>query len=78
MTNTTHRLIPKHEPGDYRFGQILVNALCAAGYLKQISVPSDVNDESYGEKEAYLVTGEDLYYLENDKLEEILQDFLKA
>jgi hypothetical protein len=78
MTNTTPRIIPEEKISDLRFGQLLILALDRSGQLKQISVPSDVNDEKYGEGVAYRVTGTDLFYLENDKLEEILQDYLKA
>jgi hypothetical protein len=75
---TPTRIIPQDRIKGLRFGQLLLAALMDGGYLKQIPVPTgDINDEKYGITDmAYLVSGVDLFYLENEQLEEILQNFL--
>lgn len=80
MTKTTTRIIPGDKVDGLRFGQLLINALCKSGHLEQVNIPTDdINDEKYGRTDiAYVVRGTDLFYLENDKLEELLQDFLKT
>ena len=72
------RIIPKANIEGLRFGQLLINALDMSGHLEPIVIPRDINDEKFGEGDvAYVVKGVDLFYLKNDKLETILQDFLK-
>lgn len=66
--NRTMRIIPKDKIEGMRFGQLLVNVLAKNGHM------SWQTDGKGGLK--YEVTGRDLFYLENDDLEKMIQDYL--
>lgn len=60
-----------------RFGQLLVNALEHSGNLQVFQVPQDINSDRDNRVKEYLVTGTDLFYIENDELEAIIQQYLQ-
>lgn len=61
------RIIPEQKIEQLRFGQLLINALVWGGYLKPV-----VTADSY----SYAVSKLDPFYIENDDLEIIVQNFL--
>lgn len=72
-----NRIIPKDKIEDLRFGQLLINALQQYGYLDHRKISHNVMDEEYADADmAYAVVGTDLFFVENDELETILQRFL--
>jgi len=56
-----------------RFGQLLVIALEVSRHLRSEEW-EDIDDDST--EQAYVITGKDLFYLENDELEKILNDYV--
>lgn len=79
------RIVPKEKTEGLRLGQLLICALEDAGHLRQSSVtvasgfrvdPNNVEHSMLDQNICYEVVGVDLFYLENDELEEILQKFL--
>jgi hypothetical protein len=69
------RVIPHNKIEEMRFFQLLVAALRTNGNLEFRVLPPDENGV---EERAYVVTGVDPFFLENDELEKILQKFLGA
>lgn len=67
------RIIPKDKIEGLRFGQLLVAALTKSGHWRQEELPYD----EYNYDVIYKVLHKDLFYLENDELEKIIQDFLE-
>lgn len=61
------RIIPQKNIYKLRFGQLLFNALEHANIWYR---------ENYG-NEVYIGQNKDIFYIENDKLEKIIQDFLE-
>ena len=62
------RIIPKNKIKGLRFGQLLINALLRAKHIQQFSGDNI--------QPSYIVKDIDPFYIENDELEEIIQEFL--
>ena len=72
----SNRIVPEEKIKGERLGQLLINALITAGHLQLFAPPHDPNEDHYNGIPEYLVIGKDLFQLENDELEEIVQDYL--
>lgn len=64
------RIIPARRINDLRFGQLLINALIDQNY---ISNEYDMKTNLM----KYVVTGKDLFYMENNEIELIIDNYLR-